>query len=180
MTAIFSKLNVGHHTTLVRASNIAPEVIRRKPYGKPVDLWSIGVITFLLLSGDMPFRAADDGDTLTLFDLIAHGRYAYLDENWDQCSKESIRFIDKLLVVHPDERMTADDALNNEWLRIQRMNDILPIFQKNYKAKRRLKKIGYAVMAVEKLSLIRDAAILAETSTIVRDGENESPDSFIE
>ena len=86
---------------------VAPEVIEGRLYGPPVDMWSIGVIAFILLSGEMPFGADDETE---LFDQILHARYTFGADQWSRVSLEAKNFVRNLLVVEPERRMTAEQV----------------------------------------------------------------------
>jgi serine/threonine protein kinase len=75
---------------------VAPEVLNATGYDKEVDMWSIGVITYILLCGFPPFF----GDSMpALFEQILQGRYDYPQDYWGDVSEDAIDFIDRLLVV---------------------------------------------------------------------------------
>jgi len=94
-------------------SYVAPEVLNASGYGKEVDMWSIGVITYILLCGFPPFY----GDTVPeIFEQIMEANFDYPDEYWGSISKEAKDFINKLLVVDSDKRLSASDALKHPWL----------------------------------------------------------------
>merc|ERR1712100_1009492 len=92
---------------------VAPEVLTADGYDKEVDLWSIGVITYILLCGFPPFY---NEHLPVLFEAIMKADYDYPPDYWDEISDSAKNFIDRLLVVQPDERMTAEQALEHEWL----------------------------------------------------------------
>jgi len=94
-------------------SYVAPEVLNASGYGKEVDMWSIGVITYILLCGFPPFY----GDTVPeIFEQIMEANFDYPEEYWGNVSKEAKDFINRLLVVDSDKRLTASDALRHPWL----------------------------------------------------------------
>jgi len=94
-------------------SYVAPEVLNASGYGKEVDMWSIGVITYILLCGFPPFY----GDTVPeIFEQIMEANFDYPEEYWGSVTKEAKDFINKLLVVETTERMSASDALKHPWL----------------------------------------------------------------
>jgi len=94
-------------------SYVAPEVLNASGYGKEVDMWSIGVITYILLCGFPPFY----GDTVPeIFEQIMEANFDYPEEYWGSVSKEAKDFINKLLVVDTSERMQASQALKHPWL----------------------------------------------------------------
>lgn len=92
---------------------VAPEILSDMPYGKEVDLWSIGVITYILLCGFPPFF---DDNNAALFTAIKQGKYDYPSPYWDSVSDGAKALIDKLLVVDPAKRYTADDVLADPWV----------------------------------------------------------------
>jgi len=94
-------------------SYVAPEVLNASGYGKEVDMWSIGVITYILLCGFPPFY----GDTVPeIFEQIMEANFDYPEEYWGAVSKDAKDFINRLLVVDSDKRMSAGEALKHAWL----------------------------------------------------------------
>jgi len=92
---------------------VAPEVVKAISYGKEVDMWSIGVITYFLLAGFPPFM----GKTLTeIVELIIHANYSFPSPYWDNISKEAMSFVSSLLVLDPSKRLKAEEALKHPWL----------------------------------------------------------------
>lgn len=92
---------------------VAPEVLSATGYEKEVDMWSIGVITYILLCGFPPFF----GETVPeLFEQIMGADYDYPEDYWNDVSDEAKAFIDALLVVEPAKRMTTKQALEHPWL----------------------------------------------------------------
>jgi Ca2+-binding EF-hand superfamily protein len=94
-------------------SYVAPEVLLDSPYGKEVDLWSIGVMTYLMLGAALPFDDRDDEEEIA--------RKTCMDDPpfkgsiWKKISKEGIDFIKKLLQKKPEKRMNIKEALEHEW-----------------------------------------------------------------
>jgi len=116
---------------------VAPEVLNATGYDKEVDLWSIGVITYILLCGFPPFY---NESLPLLFEQIMTADYDYPEEYWDEISDNAKNFIDKLLVVDPAQRMTAKDALNHPWLagvvpdkKLTKFNKKMDAYVKGYK-----------------------------------------------
>lgn len=91
---------------------VAPEVLTQN-YGKECDLWSIGVITYLLLSGTCPFRGATNEDILK---AVAKGKYNFQHNAFSKVSMNGQQFISKLLQMNPAKRITAIDALQHPWI----------------------------------------------------------------
>jgi tRNA A-37 threonylcarbamoyl transferase component Bud32 len=92
---------------------VAPEILSTQPYGKAVDMWSIGVITYILLGGYPPFY---DDNQKVLFEKIKKGEYSFHPEYWDAVSVEAKDLISRLLKVNPLERYTSEEALNHSWV----------------------------------------------------------------
>eukprot|EP01116_Phalansterium_solitarium_P013979 TRINITY_DN3145_c0_g1_i2.p1 TRINITY_DN3145_c0_g1~~TRINITY_DN3145_c0_g1_i2.p1 ORF type:complete len:345 (+),score=125.82 TRINITY_DN3145_c0_g1_i2:133-1167(+) len=91
---------------------VAPEVLACVPYDQAVDLWSVGVITYILLTGFLPFY---DKEHTVLFARIQN-----VDYNWDDCpevSPQARHFVQHLLVKDTKKRYSADQALNHAWLK---------------------------------------------------------------
>jgi len=92
---------------------VAPEVLAQKPYGKEVDVWSIGVISYILLCGYPPFYDENDAN---LFAQILKGEFEFDSPYWDDISHEAKEFIRKLMSVDVDKRLTCEEALAHSWI----------------------------------------------------------------
>jgi len=92
---------------------VAPEVLTAQGYDKEVDMWSIGVITYILLCGFPPFY---NENLPELFEQILKAEYDFPEEYWKDISEGGKDFIRKLLVVDPSKRLTSKQALNHSWL----------------------------------------------------------------
>lgn len=91
---------------------IAPEVIARD-YDEKCDIWSCGVILFILLCGYPPFNGNDDKDIMK---AVQKGKFSFDDPDWDPISQSAKDFITKLLTFKPSKRLSAKDALNDPWI----------------------------------------------------------------
>lgn len=91
---------------------VAPEVLKGV-YGKECDMWSLGVMTYYMITGDPPFHAESDSE---LFDAIIKADVTYTKKQLKDISKEAQDFISRLLVKTPDFRMTAQECLEHPWL----------------------------------------------------------------
>uniref|UniRef100_A0A7S2XV40 non-specific serine/threonine protein kinase n=1 Tax=Fibrocapsa japonica TaxID=94617 RepID=A0A7S2XV40_9STRA len=92
---------------------VAPEILNGVPYGLAVDMWSIGVITYILLGGYPPFH---DEKQSNLFAKIRAGDFVFHPEYWDPVSEEAKDLIRKLLTVDPNKRITAAEAMQHPWV----------------------------------------------------------------
>ncbi|XP_074639921.1 death-associated protein kinase 2 [Gouania willdenowi] len=93
---------------------IAPEVINYEPLGTAADMWSIGVITYILLSGMSPFQGETDEETLS--NVIAL-KYDFDERYFPMTSSLAKDFIQRLLLKNPSERMTAEECLLDPWIK---------------------------------------------------------------
>jgi serine/threonine protein kinase len=94
-------------------SYVAPEILLRVPYGRPVDIWSIGVVGYILLCGYAPFNAANDK---LMFELIKQGKFRFHSDAWEAISDDAKDLISHLLVVNATTRFTAKQALAHPWV----------------------------------------------------------------
>ncbi|XP_044594443.1 calcium/calmodulin-dependent protein kinase type II alpha chain isoform X26 [Cotesia glomerata] len=92
---------------------LSPEVLKKEPYGKPVDIWACGVILYILLVGYPPFW---DEDQHRLYGQIKAGAYDYPSPEWDTVTPEARNLINQMLTVNPSRRITASDALRHPWI----------------------------------------------------------------
>ncbi|KAF2498784.1 Pkinase-domain-containing protein [Lophium mytilinum] len=116
----------------------APEVMLKKGHGKPVDMWSMGVITYTLLCGYSPFRSENLAD---LIEECKNGRLIFHERYWKDVSKDAKEFITLLLQPNPDKRPTSEDALKHVWLSGKTASDhnLIPEIRA-YVAKARLRR----------------------------------------
>ncbi|KAI1279972.1 Pkinase-domain-containing protein [Xylaria sp. FL0933] len=116
----------------------APEVMLKKGHGKPVDMWSMGVITYTLLCGYSPFRSENLQD---LIDECSSANVVFHERYWRDVSNDAKDFILRLLRPDPEDRWTSSQALKHPWLSGENATEhnLLPEI-KAYMAKARLRR----------------------------------------
>ncbi|KAJ5613254.1 calcium/calmodulin-dependent protein kinase [Penicillium lagena] len=116
----------------------APEVMLKRGHGKPVDIWSLGVITYTLLCGYSPFRSENLTD---LIEECRAGRIIFHERYWKGVSQDAKNFIMTLLQPDPNNRPTSQEALKHSWLKGESASDrdLLPELRA-YIAKARLRR----------------------------------------
>ncbi|KAG5339088.1 CSKP protein, partial [Acromyrmex heyeri] len=92
---------------------MAPEVIQRRQYGKPGDVWSAGVLLHVLLTGTLPFVGSRD----RLREAICRGRVQMETPLWDPISEPAKDLIQRMLTTDVNHRITIQEVLNHKWLR---------------------------------------------------------------
>ena len=143
---------------------IAPEVLNGEAYTKAVDMWSLGVILYILICGFPPFY---DEDETALFRSIKTANYEFISPYWDDASPDVLDLIQKCLELDVSKRITAKEALEHPWLSGDYPHKITPnksmVQQlKKYNARRRLKGAVRAVMVAVKMKDIvklKDGAV---------------------
>ncbi|CAM9646789.1 unnamed protein product [Heterosigma akashiwo] len=133
---------------------ICPEMLQEKPYSFPADVWSMGVICFILLGGYPPFFA---NNINALYLKIINGEYTFDRKYWKHISPEAKELIQRMLEVDPDKRITIADALQHPWIMtsdealLQRDLSLNHKEFKKFQAKRRLKAAVGGVMALNRM-----------------------------
>jgi len=131
---------------------VAPEILSAVNYGPPVDLWSAGVIMYILLCGYPPFYNENDA---VLFESILSANYHFHTPYWDHISKPAKDLIRKLLVVKPSGRLTATQAKEVEWFTSwtpsekpypNELRDQLTVYRQNSKIKSQTSNPGVCLI----------------------------------
>lgn len=142
------------HSSCGTPAYVAPEILRSgrggRGYGKEVDVWSMGVILYILLCGFPPFYGDDH---VRLFAQIQKGTFTFTPPYWDGVSDCVKTLIRQMLVVDPTRRISAAQAQAHEWLSVdaQGSSDHLPYFNENMKAFNARRKLRRAILAVQVL-----------------------------
>ncbi|XP_049746268.1 serine/threonine-protein kinase 33 isoform X4 [Elephas maximus indicus] len=106
---------------------MAPEVINAHDYSQQCDIWSIGVIMYMLLCGGPPFWANSEDK---LFELIRKGELRFRDPVWDSISDCAKSALKQLLKVDPAHRITAKELLDTQWITLTACEKVLPVTSK--------------------------------------------------
>ncbi|KAM1636926.1 hypothetical protein ACFX13_015061 [Malus domestica] len=128
---------------------VAPEVLRRR-YGAEADIWSAGVILYILLSGVPPFWGENEQG---IFDAILRGHLDFVSDPWPSISSSAKDLVKKMLRADPKERLTAADVLSHPWMRedgdaSDKPLDIAVLSRmKQFRAMNKLKKVALKVIA---------------------------------
>lgn len=99
---------------------VAPEVLEGS-YDEKCDVWGVGVIMFILLSGVPPFNGPDDA---AIMKAVSKGKFKFNPAKWKGVSKQAKDLIEKMLTVDPSNRISAKDALEHEWMKNYEKGDI--------------------------------------------------------
>jgi serine/threonine protein kinase len=132
---------------------VAPEILSHKPaYDVKCDMWSLGVILYIVLGGYRPFRGTSDN----VMKQIRYGEYEFHERYWSHVSDEAKALIRRMLTVDPEARISAEEALKSSWI-----TDDLKLDQnelssnqeelKSFKGKDKLRQVVKTIMAANKL-----------------------------
>ena len=135
-------------------SYVAPEILKHEAYGLPCDMWSIGVIAYILLGGYPPFN---ERTQKALFSKIKRGKYEFHEDYWKNVSSEAQDFISKLLVADQRKRSTVDQAMKHDWilraeseLSNRKLDNNLKALRR-YNARRKIMAAARTVIAANRL-----------------------------
>ena len=130
---------------------IAPEVLKKK-YDEKCDIWSCGVILYILLSGRPPFSGENDKE---IMQQVAIGKYDLQSNPFNKCSKNCLDLIKKLLIMDPKKRITAQEALNHPWFKDNKSKELF----NQIKDEHTLKKLISNLKSYRKDSIIQETAL---------------------
>ena len=148
---------------------ISPEVLNNK-YNEKCDIWSCGVIMYMMLSGQPPFKGDNDEE---IYQSIKEGKYNFDDEIWDEISSDAKDLIKNLLIKDINKRYSARKALSHPWITKHRrtkeldknkLNEVVTNLR-NYSAKLKLQQLTLAYI-VHNLTSKEDCEFLREVFII--------------
>ncbi|ELK09525.1 Calcium/calmodulin-dependent protein kinase type II delta chain [Pteropus alecto] len=149
---------------------LSPEVLRKDPYGKPVDIWACGVILYILLVGYPPFW---DEDQHKLYQQIKAGAYDFPSPEWDTVTPEAKNLINQMLTINPAKRITADQALKHPWVcqrstvaSMMHRQETVECLRK-FNARRKLKGAILTTMLVSRNFSVRKQEIIKITEQLI-------------
>lgn len=92
---------------------VAPEIVKQKKYGPEVDVWSLGVVLYIMLCGFPPFFHPERKE---LFEIIKKAKYDFPSPWWDAVSPEAKDLIKRMLTKNPEKRATPEEILAHPWI----------------------------------------------------------------
>ncbi|XP_035261423.1 myosin light chain kinase, smooth muscle isoform X1 [Anguilla anguilla] len=136
---------------------VAPEVIGFEPVGPATDMWSIGVICYILLSGESPFQGNSDDETLA---LVTAAQWEFDDESFAEITDQAKDFISGLLKKDMRQRLSCEKALAHPWMAAFASADprstktLSKDKMRKFLAKRKWKKTGKALLALKRMAVL--------------------------
>ncbi|KAI4880663.1 hypothetical protein NFI96_013451 [Prochilodus magdalenae] len=155
---------------------VAPEVINYEEISYPTDMWSIGVICYILVSGLSPFMGDNDNETLA---NVTSATWDFEDEAFDEISEQAKNFISSLLKKNMNARLTCSQCLEHPWLKQDTKNmeakQLSKERMKKYILRRRWQKTGNAVRAISRFSSMGMLAGVGPKKSSPTEGEPPAP-----
>ncbi|CAL8301334.1 unnamed protein product [Lota lota] len=153
-----SKLEPGKELKVMHGTPefMAPEVVNYEPVGLETDMWSIGVICFILLSGESPFQGDNVPETHA---LVTAAHYEFDQESFEDISDEARDFISSLLQKDLRNRLSCDQALDHPWMAsfsrpTTRTRTLSKKKMKSFLARHKWKKTAWAVQALHRMTAL--------------------------
>lgn len=144
------------HTQCGTQEFVAPEVLENRPaYDVSCDMWSVGVILFILLGGYYPFRGKDDEEKLR---NVRYGNFEFRDRLWKGITEDAKQLLRMMMTVNPEGRVTAEGALASSWMYADNLElsaDLTEcVAEMKREVERKFKSAVNAVIATNKLELL--------------------------
>ncbi|XP_056143669.1 myosin light chain kinase, smooth muscle isoform X2 [Lampris incognitus] len=136
---------------------VAPEVISYEPVCLATDMWSIGVICYILLSGESPFQGTSDAETLA---LVTAAQWEFDEESFEEITEQAKDFISSLLNKVTRRRMSCEEALAHPWMaafdsgELSTTKSLSKEKMKRFLARQKWKKAGKAMLALKRMALL--------------------------
>ncbi|KAL0771047.1 hypothetical protein Bca101_036198 [Brassica carinata] len=151
-SSVYIKQETELNGKVERKYYLAPEVLQGKSYGKEIDIWSAGVILYLLLSGKHPFETESE---------IRRGSLDLESKPWPCVSENAKDLVKKMLTKDPNNRISASNVLEHSWIKIQApykpIDNVLVLRMKRFGAMNKLKKLAlYVIVEGLEDELIKD------------------------
>lgn len=159
---------------------VPPEVVNYDPIGLSSDLWSLGVIAYVLLSGLSPFMGDSQTDT---FSNISRAEYDFDEPEFDSITQEAKDFIALLLIKTPGKRMSAEKCLEHPWLttseKLEMKKKINTAKLRKFLARRRWQRCGQAIRAMKRMSglMLKRRSTQSMDSSIAENTLNEEKET---
>ncbi|XP_057778701.1 calcium-dependent protein kinase 1-like isoform X2 [Salvia miltiorrhiza] len=147
--SMFFKPGEKFHDVVGSPYYVAPEVLRKR-YGPEADVWSAGVIVYILLSGVPPFWAESEQG---IFEQVLHGDLDFSSDPWPSISDDAKDLVRRMLIRDPKRRLTAHEVLCHPWVQVDGVAPDKPLDSavlsrlKQFSAMNRLKKMALRVIA---------------------------------
>lgn len=136
---------------------VAPEVLKQQPYTSKVDIWSLGVILYILLCGYPPFYN-EEGNTVALYDQIKQGDFEFKKKYWGGISDNAKDLVRRMLTVDPNKRIDTEGILRHPWI-VDKGSHSTTAFSGDYntrlqllQARSRLRKTVKKIIAINKFA----------------------------
>ncbi|XP_061872734.1 myosin light chain kinase, smooth muscle isoform X1 [Colius striatus] len=152
---------------------MAPEVVAFEPVSFSTDMWSVGVICYILLSGESPFQGDNDMETMS---NITAAQWDFEEETFSEVSQQAKDFISQLLQKDPRRRLTSAGALQHPWLQQPQPSSTKALSKeriKQFLTRRKWQKTGKALQALNRLTLLSQGPERKESEA--RDEEEPNP-----
>ncbi|EOR01424.1 hypothetical protein E3P92_01584 [Wallemia ichthyophaga] len=155
----------------------APEILNNDAHSKPVDLWAIGVVTYVLLCGYSPFRSEELSE---LIKETNRGKIEFHERYWSKVSDHAKDFVKALLQPDPSKRLTAEQALNHQWFKDQNLSehDVSEGLRDAFNSREKWRSAIRAVTAMSRFSKLgQNASERAQENSDAQNGSIVSQDS---
>ncbi|EGR32359.1 protein kinase domain protein [Ichthyophthirius multifiliis] len=127
---------------------VAPEILTKTPYDEKCDVWSLGVILYIMLCGYPPFFGYSDQE---IYEKVKKGKYEFYSEDWNFISKEAKDLISKMLQYNPINRISAAEAYAHPWIsqnrNVEQLDDKIMKKLCQFQAKSKLRAAILQLMA---------------------------------